>query len=98
MTWVLEDVPTSIILSSIPGPNRTVQVFDRSLSFPPTFEGGYGRGPVGMGVSMLSYHEELCISINPEVGVIQTKMEAKELLCSIVNEIELIHIQRLCNI
>lgn len=91
MSFVLEGAPTSILLSTIPGPNRPLDIFDHPLTQSPTFEGGYGKGPVGMGVAFLSCGESLSITVSPDEGVIPSLEDAKKLLECIISEIQLIH-------
>jgi hypothetical protein len=91
MTAVLKETPSSILLSSLPGPNFPMEFFGRSLLQPPLFEGGYGKGKLGLGVAMPSCSGIVGITINPEASIISTKEDAEELLKNIVNEIQLIH-------
>jgi diacylglycerol O-acyltransferase len=90
MSFILKDAPSSILFSSLPGPNCDTTFIDQKTCFP-LFEGGFGKGDIGMGVSMLSYDGGVAISILPDEAIFPEKMEAEAFLRCIVNEIQLLH-------
>jgi hypothetical protein len=86
MSFILKDTPSSILFSSLPGPNCDTTFIDQKTCFP-LFKGGFGKGDIG--ISMLSYDRGVAISILPDEAIFPEKMEA--FLRCIVNEIQLLH-------